>query len=525
MSNRTRNYAKREDIELIDPVLNTSVSGTAIQDDDTFASASSTKLASSESIKAYVDANSGGGSITVQEEGSSLSTGATTLNFVGSGVTATGTGATKNITISGGGSSNLPLTTTVGSYTHTVNAPASLFNANSTVTFPKTKDPDAVVLVTQTYQYDSIVVDFEGDRASQVHGSKTTMMGYKAGNNLNAGGHYNTAFGSEALEDTTSGDSNVALGWYAGHKNTTGSSNISIGAMANSENQAGSNNISIGYTANRYNNNGDYNVVIGRNALHSSSANGADYNVAIGYGAASFLRDGDQNTCIGHDNTPYYWTAFRNTTIGGSVRCGYAGNTHIGYYSGYSLTAQSDYCTHVGYYSGYDIGGGDYLVGVGGYTNRYSVTGSYNCSLGYNANPSSTSSSGQMTLGDNNISNLRCNDTSISSLSDERDKTNITTIPYGLDFINDLKPVTFKWQRRDGSKGTHPEVCGFIAQDLYETEIKHGSTSKTHLVDWDNPDKLETSDMRTYPILVKAVQELSQKIDELQKEIAELKGD
>lgn len=39
-------------------------------------------------------------SLTVQEEGSSLSTGATTLNFVGSAVTATGSGATKTITIS-----------------------------------------------------------------------------------------------------------------------------------------------------------------------------------------------------------------------------------------------------------------------------------------------------------------------------------------------------------------------------------------------------------------------------------------
>tara|TARA_B100002019_G_scaffold293364_1_gene320435 strand:+ start:12790 stop:18345 length:5556 start_codon:yes stop_codon:yes gene_type:complete len=45
----------------------------------------------------------GGSSLTIQDEGSSLSTAATTLNFVGSGVTASGSGATKTITISGGG--------------------------------------------------------------------------------------------------------------------------------------------------------------------------------------------------------------------------------------------------------------------------------------------------------------------------------------------------------------------------------------------------------------------------------------
>ncbi len=45
----------------------------------------------------------GGGGVTVQDEGSALSTTATTLNFVGSGVVASGTGSTKTITISGGG--------------------------------------------------------------------------------------------------------------------------------------------------------------------------------------------------------------------------------------------------------------------------------------------------------------------------------------------------------------------------------------------------------------------------------------
>ena len=50
-----------------------------------------------------VSGESGGsGGVTVQEEGSTLSTTATALNFVGSTVTASGTGATKTITISAG---------------------------------------------------------------------------------------------------------------------------------------------------------------------------------------------------------------------------------------------------------------------------------------------------------------------------------------------------------------------------------------------------------------------------------------
>ena len=51
----------------------------------------------------WVAQSGGGSSLTIQEEGSSLSTAATTLNFVGAGVTASGTGAVKTITIPGGG--------------------------------------------------------------------------------------------------------------------------------------------------------------------------------------------------------------------------------------------------------------------------------------------------------------------------------------------------------------------------------------------------------------------------------------
>ena len=60
---------------------------------------------------------SGGGGVTVQDEGGALSTTGTILNFVGSGVVATGTGATKTITIAGGGGSNPGFSTAGGNFT------------------------------------------------------------------------------------------------------------------------------------------------------------------------------------------------------------------------------------------------------------------------------------------------------------------------------------------------------------------------------------------------------------------------
>lgn len=71
-----------------------------------------------------INASGGGSGITVQDEGSALSTLATTLNFAGAGVVASGTGATKTITIAGGGGS-LASRTTKSATTASLNAAAS----------------------------------------------------------------------------------------------------------------------------------------------------------------------------------------------------------------------------------------------------------------------------------------------------------------------------------------------------------------------------------------------------------------
>jgi len=70
-------------------------------DEDNMSSNSATRPPSQQSVKAYVDAQTD--ALTIQDEGSSLTTSGSTLNFVGAGVVASGTGATKTITIAGGG--------------------------------------------------------------------------------------------------------------------------------------------------------------------------------------------------------------------------------------------------------------------------------------------------------------------------------------------------------------------------------------------------------------------------------------
>ena len=77
------------------------------------------------------------GGVTVQDEGSALSTVGTILNFVGDGVVASGSGATKTITISGGGGSGITTTDirtntlVVGEYSSGISTFAGAIDVNS----------------------------------------------------------------------------------------------------------------------------------------------------------------------------------------------------------------------------------------------------------------------------------------------------------------------------------------------------------------------------------------------------------
>jgi len=108
-------------------------------------------------------------------------------------------------------------------------------------------------------------------------------------------------------------------------------------------------------------------------------------------------------------------------------------------------------------------------------------------------------------------------------LSDGRDKTDVVDLPHGLDFINQTRPVRFKWDIRDGQPGQGKQGTtnyGFIAQELLEI----GNNEEHRLVYESNPDKLEARYSNLIPMLTKAIQELSEKIDAQQNEIDALKN-
>jgi hypothetical protein len=131
--------------------------------------------------------------------------------------------------------------------------------------------------------------------------------------------------------------------------------------------------------------------------------------------------------------------------------------------------------------------------------------------------------SNQITLGNSSITSLRCQVTTITALSDERDKKDIADIAYGVDFINKLRPVSFTWEARDGSITDKPDI-GFIAQELAAVEDEQNDSERLRLTLRDNEDRLEATPGRLLPIAIKAIQELSQQNAELLARIEALES-
>ena len=315
--------------------------------------------------------------------------------------------------------------------------------------------------------------------------------------------------GENVFNALTSGDDSLALGNNALATMTTGSANIAIGN--NTNDQCTTEN---------------YNIAIGYNAM-TADVNGAEFNVAIGSGALNSLTTGDSNVAIGHN------AALSQTTAGANVI--------IGSDAGRDLTEGTD-CTLIGYDAGYHGNAtttGTSITILGAKSHASGATNVRQIVLGYNVTGAANDS---LTFGDASTDcRINFGQTSITAPSDIRMKENIETATAGLDFINDLRPVTYNWKQEKDipvELNAHVEGStkrynndklnhGFIAQEVKEVidnhpEIKDGFNM------WNEDDadgRQRIGETALVPVLVTAMQEMSAKIDTLQNEINNLKGE
>jgi hypothetical protein len=216
------------------------------------------------------------------------------------------------------------------------------------------------------------------------------------GNSSNVG---STAVGSGALNSNTSGGAeNTSFGFGTLYYNTTGICNTGVGAMALGLSN-GDANTAVGWQSLYSNNSGDFNTAVGHMALNKNQ--GGIRNAAIGFVALEQNIDGNSNVGIGE------WAL--NNNQNGSF------NTALGT---------------------------DALYLLNGLSNSTGV--------GYNAQ---VSSSNQVRIGDSNVTAVM---SQVGSWSDIRDKADVRDTVLGLDFINSLRAVDYKWDYREDYRTEKP---------------------------------------------------------------------
>ena len=254
------------------------------------------------------------------------------------------------------------------------------------------------------------------------------------------------------------------------------------------------------------------NIIVGHDS-GSALTTGAN-NTVVGAYAMQDCTTGSSNSVFGHGALANATTAFMNTAIGaGSMSNNLTGASNVGI--GINALNQGASATNnvaIGTNAGLSANGTNNVY-IGYLAAQLQTVGNNNITIGNSAANSTTTASNEITLGNSSNTVLRCAVTTITSLSDERDKDQITDLSVGLDFINEIKPVSFVWKDRDEEGKQGIKDSGFTAQNLKQVQEKYNLSEELKLVYESNPEKLEASYGRLIPVLVKAIQDLSKEIE------------
>ncbi len=254
----------------------------------------------------------------------------------------------------------------------------------------------------------------------------------------------NTAEGSGALFNLTSGASNTALGYQTLSKDTTGSYNTAEGIQALFRNTTGPQNTAAGNGALNYNSNGSFNTADGANTLFTNTS-GSD-NTAIGASALTFNRIASENTGIGAAALAANRIGSQNTAAGDKALQSGRAHTNVialGYSAG-SARGYGDFneiwIGNVGTNAGFTI------IRIGDVQTATFIAGIF----------------GATVLGDAIPVNINSNERLGTASSSRRFKKEIEPMDKASEAIMALKPVTFHYK----SDTTDTPQFGLIAEDV-----------------------------------------------------------
>ena len=255
---------------LTSPTINTGITGTAVLDDDTFATASATTIATSESIKAYVDASGI------------------------SGITSTATSTQIEVS-------------------------DATTEFNNSVTF----DEDILVHGNLTVGHGSTNPDNPNTQNSAF--GKDAL-------DSNTSGDYNTSLGFSSLYSNTSGETNVAVGTQALYFNTTGNKNTAVGNLALFNVTGNVNrNTAVGNRALVNLSSGSSNTAVGESCLDNLTS--GQQNSSLGHYSNFTTTTGSNNSTLGYNAQPSSATVSNTITLGDgnitALRCNQTGITSL----------------------------------------------------------------------------------------------------------------------------------------------------------------------------------------------------
>ncbi len=316
---------------------------------------------------------------------------------------------------------------------------------------------------------------------SKTFGAYNTAIGLRSLFS-NLGGDGNVAVGADVLYWNTEGSYNTASGWHSMALNTVGSSNTANGAFALRNNQ-GSENTANGYSSLMNNSEGYNNVANGSMALFTNTT--GIFNTATGYQAMYLCETGLANSAHGT----------------------------------YALSS---------------LKSGEFNSAFGPFAAAFGSPAVVNntTALGFGATPTA---SNQVRIGNSSVSSIG-GQVSWSTLSDGRFKKDIKEDVAGLQFINQLRPVSYmvdnesinkflgipdSISRKLSEAKTAPtRQTGFVAQEVEKVIKKTGYIFHGVEAPQNEKDHYSIRYAEFVVPLVKAVQELTAKV-EMQEKVAE----
>jgi hypothetical protein len=386
--------------------------------------------------------------------------------------------------------------------------------------------------------------------------SNNTGVGYGA-LNQNYSGEQNTAVGVSALYNTRD-SMNTGIGDHTLFNNVFGKANTGLGSQSLYNNTNGLGNTAVGTKSLYSNQLGQWNTAIGYQSLYNTKASG---NVGIGQQSLFNNSNGQSNTSIGSMSMFYNTVGSNNIAIGSqSIYNNVTGSYNVGIGWAALFNNGNSYNVGVGLQAGY------HLTTQGTFLGTYAdaIDGSFNVTaIGYGAQATADN---QVKIGNPAVTSIG-GYANWTNFSDGRYKQNIKENVPGLDFINQLKPITYtlnidgienainqqsgfnnSLSKVQASNNSDAEInslpgrnqtardiqarqqkakvvyTGFVAQDV-EKAAKNLNYDFSGVDVPKNKNDFYGLRYADFVIpLVKAVQELSQKNNELEQRIAKLEN-